>query len=198
MTSSGVIPTQRTEPDMDAWALVTAAQVGDREAFGQLYERYVDVVFRYVLCRVGERALAEDLTAQTFLNALRRISSVSYQGRDIGSWFVTIARNLVLDHVKCSRTRLEVTTAQLLGGDAGDLGPEREAVDAETARTVRQCVAQLPALERECVVLRHLVGLSVAEIAAAVGCSKEAAKGRTHRGVRALATMPQLATLMRG
>ena len=69
----------------------------------------MDVVFRYVLFRVGDRELAEDVTSETFLRALRRIASVSYQGRDVGAWFVTIARNLVLDHVKSSRFRLEVT-----------------------------------------------------------------------------------------
>ena len=96
-----------------SWDLVHAAQDGDRSAFAQLYDRYVDVVFRYVLFRVGDRELAEDVTSETFLRALRRIESVSYQGRDVGAWFVTIARNLVLDHVKSSRFRLEVTTAEV-------------------------------------------------------------------------------------
>src|SRR4029450_11140113 len=97
----------------------------DQDAFGQLYDRYVDVVFRFVLFRVGDRPLAEDLTSETFLRALRRISSVSYQGRDVGAWFVTIARNLVLDHVKSSRYRLEMTTADVGDTQAGMAGTGR-------------------------------------------------------------------------
>src|SRR6185312_1266836 len=60
---------------------------GDPEAFGALYDRYVDLVYRYVYYRVGTRALAEDLTSETFLRALRRITSFTWQGRDIGAWF---------------------------------------------------------------------------------------------------------------
>src|SRR5438093_10240655 len=97
----------------DSWDLVHSAQRGDTSAFASLYDRYVDVVFRYVLFRVGDRELAEDVTSETFLRALRRITSVSYQGRDVGAWFVTIARNLVLDHVRSSRFRLEIATAEV-------------------------------------------------------------------------------------
>ena len=92
--------------DHGTWALVNAAQAGDMAAYGELFELYFDMVFRFVLFRTGDRALAEDLTSETFVRALRRISSVSYQGRDIGAWFVTIARNLIFDHVKSSRYRL--------------------------------------------------------------------------------------------
>jgi len=69
------------------WALVHAAQQGDSGAFGQLYDRYVDMVFRFVLFRVHDRTMAEDLTSETFLRALRRITTVSYQGKDVGAWF---------------------------------------------------------------------------------------------------------------
>src|SRR5215468_12431205 len=106
------------------WRLVHAAQRGDALAFGELYNRYVESVYRYVLFRVGDRSWAEDLTSETFVRALRRISSVSYQGRDVGAWFITIARNLVLDHVKSSRFRLEVATAEVDDSRPAESGPE--------------------------------------------------------------------------
>ena len=56
-------------------------------AFSELFDRYYDVVYRYVLFRMNHRTLAEDITQETFLRALRRIASVTYQGRDIGAWF---------------------------------------------------------------------------------------------------------------
>ena len=65
--------------DHGTWALVNAAQAGDMAAYGELFELYYDMVFRFVLFRTGDRALAEDLTSETFVRALRRISSVSYQ-----------------------------------------------------------------------------------------------------------------------
>jgi len=107
-------------------ALVTLAQQGDAEAFGQIYDAYVDTIYRYLYYRVGSHAVAEDLTSETFLRALRRIDSFSWQGKDIGAWFVTIARNLVADHVKSSRFRLEVSTADMLDADRADGGIEDE------------------------------------------------------------------------
>jgi RNA polymerase sigma-70 factor, ECF subfamily len=177
------------EVDTAAWELVSAAQQGDQDAFGKLYDRYVDVVFRFVLFRVGDRPLAEDLTSETFLRALRRISSVSYQGRDVGAWFVTIARNLVLDHVRSSRYRLEMTTADILDSSADDRGPEHEVVEEATATELMRCVAQLGRDQQECIMLRFMQGLSVSETAAVMGRNEGAVKALQHRAVRRLAQL---------
>jgi RNA polymerase sigma-70 factor (ECF subfamily) len=96
----------------DGWDLIEAAQSGDREAFGRLYSRYAPGVSRFVGSRLRDRDLAQDLTSETFARALRRIDSVSYQGRDAGAWFTTIARNLITDHVKSSRVQRETVTAE--------------------------------------------------------------------------------------
>jgi RNA polymerase sigma-70 factor, ECF subfamily len=189
------VPTPRTPPDMTAWDLVTATQDGDRDAYGQLYLRYRDVVYRFVLTRLNNRSTAEDLTSETFLRALRRIDSVSYQGQDVGAWFVTIARNLVLDHVKSSRYQRETPTGEMLDSDARR-GPESEVVSRVTSQTVRDCVARLSAAQREVVTLRYLRDLSVAETMAVIGCAEEATKGRQHRGLRELARMPELRDLV--
>ena len=63
-------PTPRMdEQHVETWQLVAPAQEGDGEAFGQLYDRYVDIVYRFVYYRVNDRALAEDFTSETFLRA---------------------------------------------------------------------------------------------------------------------------------
>lgn len=172
----------------DPWTLVHAAQAGDPEAFGLLYDRYVDMVFRYVLFRVGDRGLAEDLTSETFLRALRRIRSVSYQGRDVGAWFVTIARNLVLDHVKSSRYRLEVPTAELNDSQVHP-GPEQEVLRSAMHTELLRCVGELNNDQRECIVLRFMQGLSVAETARIMGRNEGAIKALQHRAVRRLAQL---------
>ncbi|MET8995055.1 sigma-70 family RNA polymerase sigma factor [Amycolatopsis sp. NPDC004169] len=181
----------------EAWELVRAAQDGDSSAFGRLYDRYVDVVYRYVLFRLGDRDLAEDVTSETFLRALRRITSVSYQGRDVGAWFVTIARNLVLDHVKSSRFKLEVVTdevtepgaAPFVVGATAQAGPEQEAISRATRAELLRCVAELGEDQRECIVLRFLQGLSVAETAEIMNRNEGAIKALQHRAVRRLAQL---------
>ena len=176
----------------DVWDLVRRAQDGDAEAFGGLYDRYVGMVHRYVHHRVGDRATAEDVTSETFVRALRRIDSLSFQGRDVGAWLVTIARNIVLDHVKSSRFRLEVSTADMRDADRSTPGPEDAVLQAMTSAELLAGVRQLSAEQRECVVLRFMHGLSVAETAAAMGKKDGAVKALQHRAVRRLAAiLPQ-------
>jgi RNA polymerase sigma-70 factor (ECF subfamily) len=170
-------------------ALVTLAQQGDAEAFGQIYDAYVDSIYRYLYYRVGSHALAEDLTSETFLRALRRIDSFTWQGKDIGAWFTTIARNLVTDHVKSSRFRLEVTTADMLDADRADDGIEEEVLGRLQNAVLLDAVRQLKPEQQECIVLRFLQGLTVAETSAVMGRSEGAVKQLQLRAVRALAKL---------
>ena len=177
----------------EVWALVERAQAGDAEAFGKIYDRYIDTVFRFVYFRIGNRQLAEDLTADTFLRALKRISSFTWQGRDLGAWLVTIARNLVADHFKSGRYRLEVTTGDVLDADTAERGPEGSpeaaVVDHITNVALLTAVKQLNPEQQECIVLRFLQGFSVAETAQAMGKNEGAIKALQYRAVRALARL---------
>jgi RNA polymerase sigma-70 factor (ECF subfamily) len=172
----------------ETMALVRAAQSGDGEAFGRLYDAYVDVVHRYIAYRVANHSLAEDLTSETFLRALRRISSYTWQGRDFGAWLVTIARNLIADHFKSSRYKLELATSDLVeaGADRGTEGPENEVLTGITNATLLDAVKQLGSEQQECIVLRFLQGMSVAETATILGKNDNAVKALQYRAVKAL------------
>ncbi|HVF20974.1 MAG TPA: ECF subfamily RNA polymerase sigma factor, BldN family [Mycobacteriales bacterium] len=169
--------------------LVARAQGGDADAFGQLYDRYVDLVYRYVYYRVGSKALAEDLVSETFLRALRRISTFTWQGRDFAAWLITIARNLIADHYKSGRFRLEVATADMMDADRATEGPESEVLDAITNASLLDAVKQLNSEQQECVVLRFLQGMSVTETALAMGKTEGAIKALQYRAVRTLGRM---------
>jgi RNA polymerase sigma-70 factor (ECF subfamily) len=171
--------------------IVTRAQAGDAEAFGELYDRYVDVVYRYVQYRVANAALAEDLTSETFVRALRRLSSYTWQGRDFGAWLVTIARNLIADHFKSGRYRLELATSDLVeaGADRSEDGPEREVLAGITNEILLAAVAQLGAEQQECISLRFLQGMSVAETAQIMGKNEGAIKALQYRAVKSLSRL---------
>ena len=180
------------EAGHEVWPLVERAQQGDNEAFGLIYDRYVDTVFRFIYFRVGNRPLAEDLTSDTFLRAFKRLSSFTWQGRDPGAWLVTIARNLVADHFKSGRYRLEVTTGDVLDADrtdAPEARPENVVVDYLTNVALLTAVKQLNPEQQECIVLRFLKGCSVAETAQAMGKQEGAIKALQYRAVRALARL---------
>jgi RNA polymerase sigma-70 factor (ECF subfamily) len=173
----------------DVWGMVRRAQEGDAEAFGELYDHYVTLVHRYAYHRVGDRATAEDVTSETFVRALRRIDSLSFQGRDVGAWLVTIARNIIRDQVKSSRYRLEVTTADMRDADRVTDGPEDAVVAHLTNKQLLECVQQLGSEQQECIVLRFLHGLSVSETAEIMGKKDGAIKALQHRAVRRLASL---------
>ncbi|WP_328720135.1 sigma-70 family RNA polymerase sigma factor [Streptomyces sp. NBC_00247] len=169
--------------------LVERAQAGEADAFGRLYDQYSDTVYRYIYYRVGGKATAEDLTSETFLRALRRISTFTWQGRDFGAWLVTIARNLVADHFKSSRFRLEVTTGEMLDANEVERSPEDSVLESLSNAALLQAVRRLNPQQQECVTLRFLQGLSVAETARVMGKNEGAIKTLQYRAVRTLARL---------
>ncbi|MBQ1122525.1 ECF subfamily RNA polymerase sigma factor, BldN family [Streptomyces smyrnaeus] len=169
--------------------LVERAQDGEAEAFGRLYDQYSDTVYRYIYYRVGGRATAEDLTSETFLRALRRIGTFTWQGRDFGAWLVTIARNLVADHFKSSRFRLEVTTGEMLDANEVERSPEESVLESLSNAALLEAVRKLNPQQQECVTLRFLQGLSVAETARVMGKNEGAIKTLQYRAVRTLARL---------
>ncbi|SEL42476.1 ECF subfamily RNA polymerase sigma factor, BldN family [Streptacidiphilus jiangxiensis] len=188
-TSSGAGSGWESPAGNPIMALVERAQDGDGEAFGQLYDHYADTVYRYIYYRVGGRATAEDLTSETFLRALRRIGTFTWQGRDFGAWLVTIARNLVADHFKSSRFRLEVTTGEMLDSNQVEPSPEDSVLESLSNAALLEAVRRLNPQQQECVTLRFLQGLSVAETARIMGKNEGAIKTLQYRAVRTLARL---------
>ncbi|MEU3899515.1 MULTISPECIES: ECF subfamily RNA polymerase sigma factor, BldN family [unclassified Streptomyces] len=192
-SSSGAAAThRRPAADSDSarmMDLVERAQAGEAEAFGRLYDQYSDTVYRYIYYRVGGKATAEDLTSETFLRALRRIGTFTWQGRDFGAWLVTIARNLVADHFKSSRFRLEVTTGEMLDANEVERSPEDSVLESLSNAALLDAVRRLNPQQQECVTLRFLQGLSVAETARVMGKNEGAIKTLQYRAVRTLARL---------
>ncbi|MEF9905533.1 ECF subfamily RNA polymerase sigma factor, BldN family [Streptomyces sp. P9-A2] len=189
---SGAATTRRPAADSDSarmMELVERAQAGEADAFGRLYDQYSDTVYRYIYYRVGSKANAEDLTSETFLRALRRIGTFTWQGRDFGAWLVTIARNLVADHFKSSRFRLEVTTGEMLDANEVARSPEDSVLEYLSNAALLDAVQRLNPQQRECVTLRFLQGLSVAETARVMGKNEGAIKTLQYRAVRTLARL---------
>jgi RNA polymerase sigma-70 factor (ECF subfamily) len=170
-------------------ALVELARGGDSEAFGMLYDHYHKSVYRFLYYRVGSVPLAEDLASETFFRALRSMGSFRWQGKDFGAWLMTIARNLATDHYKSGRTRLERTTEDMSAHDSPTEGPENTVLASLTNESLLEALGDLPAEQQECLIMRFLQGLSIAETAKVLGRSDGAVKQLQLRGVRNLAKL---------
>jgi RNA polymerase sigma-70 factor, ECF subfamily len=182
---------QQSPADRDRLiALVELARTGDAEAFGMLFDHYHGSVYRFLFHRTRSTTLAEDLTSETFFRALRSMSSFRWQGKDFGAWLMTIARNLCTDHFKAGRTRLELTTEDIgLHDDSSTEGPEDAVLTSLTNEVLLAALTELPAEQRDCLVMRFLQGMSIAETASVLGRSDGAVKQLQLRGVRNLAKL---------
>lgn len=171
-------------------ALVELARKGDTEAFGLLYDHYHGSVYRFLFYRTRSVALAEDLTSETFFRALRSMTGFRWQGKDFGAWLMTIARNLATDHFKAGRTRLELTTEDMgQHDDTTDDGPESIVLSELTNEILLKALGKLPDEQRDCIIMRFLQGLSIAETAGILGRSDGAVKQLQLRGIRNLAKL---------
>ena len=170
-------------------ALVELARKGDADAFGMLYDHYQASVYRFLFYRTRSSTLAEDLTSETFFRALRSMTNFRWQGKDFGAWLMTIARNLATDHFKAGRTRLEMTTEDMGQHDDSTEGPETPVLASLTNEMLLKALTQLPDEQRDCLVMRFLQGMSIAETASVLGRSDGAVKQLQLRGVRNLAKL---------
>jgi RNA polymerase sigma-70 factor, ECF subfamily len=170
-------------------ALVDLARGGDTEAFGQLYDHYVGMVYRFLYYRVSSHAVAEDLCSETFFRALRSMASFKWQGRDFGAWLMTISRNLVADHFKSGRQRLEMTTEDMADHDTAQDGPEDDVIAGLTNELLLRSLRQLAQEQQDCLVLRFLQGMSIAETAAILQRTEGATKQLQLRATRNLAKL---------
>ena len=170
-------------------ALVELARQGDADAFGMLYDHYQGPVYRFLFHRTRSTTLAEDLTSETFFRALRNMQNFRWQGKDFGAWLMTIARNLATDHFKAGRTRLEVATEDMGVHDDATEGPEHAVLASLTNEVLLTSLTELPTEQRDCLIMRFLQGMSIAETAAVLGRSEGAVKQLQLRGVRNLAKL---------
>jgi RNA polymerase sigma factor (sigma-70 family) len=156
------------------------ARAGDRAAFELLYQRYAPRLRGLFRRHLGRDDAAQDLVQQTFLH-LHRARRDYRAGAPVRPWIFTIATNVRRDHARRASTRREV----LLDHGTRDRVQAPD-VSSATDRLVRRALARLPEAQREVVLLHYYEGLTMAEVAQAVGASRSAVKVRAHRAYKAL------------
>jgi RNA polymerase sigma-70 factor (ECF subfamily) len=140
------------------------------------------LVRAFALRHVGDEALADDLTQETFLRAER--SRSSYRGEaSERSWLCAIALNLIRDHYRAAARVPEKTTApQVLDGVSSDEDGERALLESEMAACVGEFLLQLPQPQHDVLASHDMAGLTHPEIAAALDLSVANSRVLLHRG----------------
>ncbi|MGZ6258632.1 MAG: RNA polymerase sigma factor [Candidatus Limnocylindrales bacterium] len=156
----------------------------DAAAFGQLYDFYLPRIHGFIQRRVGERSVAEDLTAATFERALVAVRAKGFRNDAFGGWLYRVAANVVIDHARRDR-RLAPLDGMAAGTDLDERAGE--ALAAALARDeLRRAFARLSAPQRRVLTLRFLDDLDPAEASAVLGCSRNTFAVRLRRALQAL------------
>ncbi len=174
------------EREEDA-ALIRRASSGEAEAFGALYDRYVDQVYRYVFYRVRNEAEAEDVTSDVFMRALRAIPK--YEPRQAFlAWLYRIARNAVIDRGRRQKARTQVSFEDALAHPMGDqtVDPNAGLLAGSDAAVVRGAMQQLTPLQQEILVLRYVEGYDTKTISKLVGKRDGTIRGIEFRALKQL------------
>lgn len=154
---------------------MVAARGGDRDAFGELYQRFARAVHGVLITRVPGKD-ADDLVQDVFLHAWPRLRELR-EPAAFGGWICAIARRRAMDHFRRARPADELTDT-VASSDRPDVTAE--------AHAALEAIRALPEAYRETLVLRLVNGLSGPEIAAATGLTPDSVRVNLHRGFKLL------------
>ena len=169
---------------LDDARLIERAKRGEVEAFGCLYERYLESIYRYIRTRVAEDRTAEDLTETVFLRSFESLSRYKEKGLRFSALLYQIARNLLVDHYRQKEEELPIESAEQISVSPSridDLIVIQDQVDR-----LRVGLEALPEEYREIIRLRVLLELSTKECAQWIGRSEGAVRVLLHRAMKAL------------
>lgn len=171
--------------DISDAELLFRAQDGNAEAFGELYERHAQAVFRFLYSHLSNRLDAEDLTGDVFLRAWRSLPKFKEQGVPFIAFLLRVARNALIDFYRRTHKVQEDDIEETVIPDR-NAGPA-EAVTAQLeSQELRQKIGQLHEEYRMVLTLRFISDLSVEETSVVMGKSDGAVRVLQHRALAAL------------
>ena len=166
--------------DRDEEQLIEHAKT-DPEAFGRLYELYVEKIYNYTYYRLGNHHDAEDLTAKVFYRALNHIAHYNHKGVPFAAWLYRIAHNLVVNwHRDHSRRQMVGLENLDLSGDKQE-SPHHAAEQTNERELLLAAIQHLPRERQELLMLKFVERMSNAEIGRVMGRSEGAVKSLYHR-----------------
>lgn len=170
-------PQRKIHDDESERLLIEAAQI-DSAQFADLYEDNFARVYAFVVRRVRDRDVAQDLTAEVFHQALRNLPRFEWRGIPFAAWLFKIAINAINDHAR--RAAREIPVLDLDPASEGSLD------DVESRARLFKLVDSLPADQRRVIILRFAEQVSIAEVARQLGKSEGAIKQLQFRGLQNL------------
>jgi RNA polymerase sigma-70 factor (ECF subfamily) len=176
-------PPSAESPDQE---IIERAIAGEVEAFGALYDRYLDAMYRFIRFQVSYPEDAEDLTETVFLKAFERLPEFRTGKRmtNFRAWIYRIARNLVIDHYRTRKPSVPLDPEFASGAEADR--PEERVQFLEESERISRAVSRLDEPFRPVIVMRFVGGLSYTETADALGLTENYVRVIQFRALRQL------------
>lgn len=170
----------------DESKLIERAKRGDTEAFGQLFDRYFDEIFRFLSAQIGRREDAEDIAVDVFRRTWEYLPRYKDKGYSFSAFLFSAARNALIDYYRRNnrRSQNEVELDESLPD--GHDNPEDAVLLARQYQELYSALKRLPKNYREVLVLRFINDYSLEEIARIMRRKPGAVRVMQHRALKAL------------
>jgi RNA polymerase sigma-70 factor (ECF subfamily) len=166
--------------------LISLATDGNSEAFGALYERYIDQIYNYIYYRTSNGKDAEDLCSRVFIRALNHIERYEDRGYPFSAWLYRIAHNLVVNWYRDQDKSNEISLSDQYPPPTMDGSVEDRIERADENEALLQVIADLPEDRKELLILKHVEGLTNSEIGQIMDRTEGAIKALYHRTLESL------------
>ena len=177
---------EHAETKADDTLLIQQATSGDADAFGKLYDMYVDRVYRHLYYRVGSVMDAEDLTQQVFFKAWQAIDRYKRTASPFVAWLMTISHNLVIDFYRTKYKKDKTFLEAEVMADESATSPEQVTEARFEQQELRRAILQLPREQQQVILLRFVEGFRNPEVASILGKSEGAIRVMLHRALAKL------------
>ncbi|MGD8813864.1 MAG: sigma-70 family RNA polymerase sigma factor [Anaerolineales bacterium] len=157
---------------------------GDAEAFGNLYERHMLSIYRYMYARVGEVREAEDLTETVFIKVWQALPKFKMGKASFRTWLFRVAHNLLVDHFRTRKEELELPADSML--QSSSPLPEEQVIAMERSEYIGSVIRRLKPQYQQILTLRFINELSHEEAAQVMERSIGSVRVLQHRALKAL------------
>lgn len=165
--------------------LIDRLKKGDPDAFAQIYDSFVDHIYRYIFFKVSDQHIAEDLTSNTFLKCWEYIRDEKKEIENIKAFLYRIARNLVIDYYRTRTETIELSAAVGLDDQKLPLPDELISINQDTNMLLKT-LTKLPDDYNDLITLRYIEEYSIREIADILGKTENNVRVTLHRAIQAL------------
>lgn len=166
----------------DIESVIGSAVSGDTEAFGQLYDIYVDRIYRHIYYRTNNAEDARDLTQEVFMKAWQALPRYRRTKTPFLGWLFTISHNRVIDYYRTKKDHAYLDDVCIVQDPGAN--PDQLAESRFTQQAVRRAILQLPEVQQQVILMSFIEGLEYSEIAAALGKTEGNIRVIVHRALK--------------